>query len=429
MGVIKYENQYRQVFGGFDGGVELGLEGGWRSDAIYRNIQAVLADAKTAAENEPEFKKVINLGGRDIAVWAKGSNGDVKYKFVFEYQGTKVYVHSNPKGNIQPVRVRFGFQALAKHNLFDLFDDLSGWLREVGLRIDGDKLTRVDMQIMTERPVNEYVDKIRGGNQAIMLARGAAKIYEERNGDISSYTVGKAVEFCIYDKRKQLLQKSNAVDYEIFRREILDNGPLPEVLTRIEFRVKREMLKRYGVNSMADLRCSVLGLLEILTNDWFRILAEPKHRGHENTQKVADCWLEVQEMFQYYFDEENQKTKRSPEELKAHVPKKENNKAENLVKQMMGCAASYAAITRSYIGKGIEDIKEFICEIAVPHAARFAEKFELKRMLNLVERGFTAENNVDFSDDDYMSCLDDRVLERVRQEIRENHVALLEVPF
>ncbi|MGL4942778.1 MAG: hypothetical protein ACRC46_06270, partial [Thermoguttaceae bacterium] len=65
--------------------------------------------------------------------------------------------HANPEGDLQPVRVRYGAEALIVQNLFTLHASFRVWLDAIGFEVEKEVVSRVDLQVMVERPVGESI--------------------------------------------------------------------------------------------------------------------------------------------------------------------------------------------------------------------------------------------------------------------------------
>ncbi|MGC8140709.1 hypothetical protein ACP3W2_24950, partial [Salmonella enterica] len=83
-----------------------------------KDVFAKLDKAKNAkATGNAELAYVV-FAGRLWHVWNTGARvGAVYYEYVIEGRGVKMYIHSNPQGDIQPVRVRIGSLCLLRWNL------------------------------------------------------------------------------------------------------------------------------------------------------------------------------------------------------------------------------------------------------------------------------------------------------------------------
>ncbi len=75
---------------------------------------------------------------------------------------------------------------------------------------------------------------------------------------------------------------------------------------------------------------------------WFRILNEPKIRGHENAQEVLPTWREVQQLFARYFPGDD--AKRS--DIKRGRDKRIQCTGEALIKQAGGKRAASPRLLR-----------------------------------------------------------------------------------
>ena len=138
-----------------------------------------------------------------------------------------------------------------------------------------------------------------------------------------------------------------------FGRDWLGSG-IP--VTRVEFRVRRDILKCMGIDSMQDLLESESGLARYCCYSWFRLLDEPKKAGHTHEQDVCDFWLEVQEAFGRWFpgvEGHRREVHRSYDKNLSSV------EPDTLLLQGGGCFASYAARTAGRMGS-VSDVLEFI---------------------------------------------------------------------
>lgn len=118
---------------------------------------------------------------------------------------------------------------------------------------------------------------------------------------------------------------------------------MPKKLTRIEFRFKREMLRRYGITSFDDLEQSDAALLAVTCQDWFRLLDREKVRGSENEIADAPIWARVKAAFNHYFGK-TEGTTRTAEGLREFRPISEVGAVERVVKQAIGRLSSAAAV-------------------------------------------------------------------------------------
>ncbi len=72
-------------------------------------------------------------------------------------------------------------------------------------------------------------------------------------------------------------------------------------VTRVEFRLRRKMLKALKINTVDDLLTHENGLAHYCTHSWFRLLSEPKKKGHTHEQRTDPLWETVQNEFARWF--------------------------------------------------------------------------------------------------------------------------------
>jgi len=286
--------------GGYDGGLTIGWEGTWSGG--WSGIAAALKGAKEQAQSARSGEHVkSNLGGFDVIVDPCGGKvGGNTWHYKFHVFGVTFLIHQNPN-NTQQVRATYGAEALAINPLPALHRHVREFLAALGLTVTKETLTRVDMQVMVDARLEDFLIPILE-LKAIMKMRKDA-IYR-RSGKCETYRAGDIdkVQVCIYDKRaemrrmdlgKQVITIEHCIGAEWWN----SNRPI----TRVEFRVGREALKCFRVNSVEDLLKRERGLINILTKDWFRLLNGAKIRGKENKMQMLPLWERVRSLFFEHF--------------------------------------------------------------------------------------------------------------------------------
>jgi hypothetical protein len=118
-------------------------------------------------------------------------------------------------------------------------------------------------------------------------------------------TYGKGdVVVRIYDKDREMLDKQrDIVKITDFRERCMGDEWVHSgrPCVRVEYQLRREALKALGVNTVADLQQREQAIWDLVTSEWFRILAEPKVRGHENGAALHPVWERVSMLFRTYF--------------------------------------------------------------------------------------------------------------------------------
>jgi hypothetical protein len=366
------------ILGGYDGGVEVGFSGKWRL-SLFRDLLSKLEKAKKAAQDSGNPDRIIDYNNCLYEVKPKSATGEVNYKYVVEGDGVKFYIHSNPVGEIQPIRIRYSAEGLIGRDLFHKHNEILELLNSIGFTVTGEKLSRVDMQVMVYRSVIEFMRAIQS-NKYVCSARSYST--NGKGQVVDTIILGQALQICIYDKRKELFDHVQSEPYKFalmvrccFGVEWLEQE-IP--VTRIEFRVRRSILKILKINTIDDLLYHESGLSRYCCHTWFRLLSEPKKIGHTHEQKTSRLWKEVQLQFAKYF----------PGVEGHNIEVKGFNRtkiiscsAEALEKQAIGCLKTAAALrlgtenvlseTEKYIVRVISDEAEAIAKGALDRAIRY----------------------------------------------------------
>jgi hypothetical protein len=356
--------------GGYDGGFESGFHGKWNSEIFER-----LTERFNRCRLEGGVTS-IDVGGRYFVLRAHGAGGGecVYYRYILEGGGWKVYIHHDLLTQFQPVRVRFGFECLCGCSLFDVHAEFMVWLRKIGFTVTEEKISRIDMQVMTTRPVAEYAELVSKG---CIVKRAKKGNFHVESCSMSSFAFGSDIYIRCYDKRKQLFDTGDEYALKMIA-EYCCNGKLPDYLTRIEFQLRRETLEVMGIDTIDDLCDSELSLIEWLTFDWFRLTDGVPKRGHTKEQPVAGIWQEVQDEFRKYFPGGNNKRviTRSFNEVGI------NCTSDDLVNQAIGCMATVASRAKIQLQK--DSVLNYVCERMRERADELFLKVQDRAVKNFV---------------------------------------------
>jgi hypothetical protein len=194
---------------------------------------------------------------------------------------------------------------------------------------------------MLNVPVTEFINAC---NEDRIVTPAQTFTFHRTGKSVETLTVGTDLRVVIYDKRKELkkLLKSDPVKVALMLDNVLgaDFFETDTPLTRVEFQLHRRVLKDFGINSVQDLLEHESSIALYCSRRYFRILAEPKKRGHSSKQVTSDLWLQVQSRFLEVFpgvQGERQEVKRNKNN---HV----RCSAEHLHSQVCGCLATSAVL-------------------------------------------------------------------------------------
>ncbi|MEM1228381.1 MAG: replication initiation factor domain-containing protein [Planctomycetota bacterium] len=104
------------------------------------------------------------------------------------------------------------------------------------------------------------------------------------------------IKLRFYDKLAEMASNPEKRKQWIQRRF---GGREPDVVTRVEFQVRREGLVAQNIGSLEDLLRGVRGLAGYLTFGWFRAFEKPVDKTHTTRGKVAEWWKRVRGQFEH----------------------------------------------------------------------------------------------------------------------------------
>jgi hypothetical protein len=295
--------------------------------------------------------------------------------------GVKIYIHNNPSGNIQPIRIRYGFEAVVGRDFFDVHNEFLNFISLLGFKVSREVVSNVEMQVMVNRDVAEFLSLIM--NNFCVRSFYKCSWFTDSSGNLSGIRGGVGIKLRIYNKTQELLDTRAELKSSLLSR-YCTGGVIPSNLTRIEFSLGRDFLNDSNIDSVADLRLVENSLIRYLTYDWFRLLVNEKSRGNASRQQVHPIWCEVQDLFNEYFPggDKTRKFVRS-----SSVMKGINCDPKILKAQAIGCLCSAIAVScGDYSTK--DSVKSYLLSLFDENADLIMKKIEFRRVRNRVVSGF-----------------------------------------
>jgi hypothetical protein len=361
--------------GGYDGGLEVGYFGEW-DDSYFQSLIKYLESNRLS----DEFKSVI-LNGNEFILSPYGSNSAIHYRYLLEGQGLQIKIHNKPTEQIQPIRVRFGFESLVGRNFFDVYSEFICFLSSLGFTISKEIISRVDLQVMVNRNINDFLVPILSG----WCVRSFYKfnVYTDSCGNTSGLSGGVGIKLRIYNKTQELLDTNNE-----FKASLLSHyctgGFIPTNLTRIEYSVGRDFLNDCCLNTVQDLQELENSLVNYLTYDWFRLLDSKKTVCNASRQSVHKIWQEVQDLFNEYFPgvESDRIFSRSSRKMKGL-----NCDSRMLNSQAIGCLCSAIALSHGVFSDK-EEAKKYLMKLFDNNSDLIMEKIKQRVDRNRILTGY-----------------------------------------
>lgn len=367
--LLKYQRKKSGLLGdafrgGFDGGVELAFYGEYEPSVLnwFRDFDILREKVRSG----DELSAFADLFGIPIKINPSGARvGHLTYSYQFDYHGIRFLFHNSPCADVPAVRVVIGAVPLLRCAVQEVYAFILKLLNFAGVNIYREIVSRADLMVMVQNyTVADFLVAMQD-NKFTTRCRGKMAIYSDlTTGKIESITLksGRA-ELCIYDKLAELVTKDETY-YKWFCARFNDN--LPDKLTRIEFRFRRECLRYYGINKFSDLLTHAGSLVKKFSSDWFRILQRPKVRGSEREIRTAACWYQVQLLFESVFSLDS-----SSPIIRAVRPVVV--KVDKLVKMAVGCIAKSCSLLQKQV-EPVKEISDAVFDLLSPFFRMIHEK-------------------------------------------------------
>ncbi len=214
--------------------------------------------------------------------------------------GVNLFFRRDKHETVANLWIEMGSIPLCLHGGVEkLWDELKNMLKAEGIAVIKDIVSRVD--IYSDFDMCEVDEFCRRFHENCKVTR-ARKIGQYAQEDLNTalymngykhtgFSIGTDIKLRIYDKRYEL--KNDPIKWGVFADKY---DGIPDILTRVEFQLRRNALKEFAVGDGARIEgvASYLTVREALwrylTEDWFR-LTEEKVDKDNNHQSRAKNWL------------------------------------------------------------------------------------------------------------------------------------------
>ena len=218
--------------------------------------------------------------------------------FILQLMNRASYKGTMPNGKLVAtslVLMRLGIEEVVRQ-AFDALDAL-------GADVVQNKISRVDVCCdLPDRKVEPLKTAFDAGHY---VSRGKMSdehgvLTEFRDSDMSVYRIGSEVtSFNLgrCDVRMRVYEKVKECRHDIVKLQTLIDhrwGVFPDRAIRVEFQLRREKLKKLGVDSCEDWLAKRASVVHYLTHDWFRLTDGPVDQKHPDRTPILAVWQEVQ---------------------------------------------------------------------------------------------------------------------------------------
>jgi hypothetical protein len=268
--------------------LDLGLHVGWGND--WPRLDSALAEGKKAAET------TIGIAwqfGRSAECLIRPNGKPPMYRYHLQSADFNLFIGQRPfpKEGTPNVFASILAKSLWKRGVAAAVEHLIAFVESLGGRIQACKVSRVDLAADFHIP---------GGlNSDFLLRCRVAKSSAYRvfaDGDhLETFYIGSpgaAVLARIYDKSREVLSDPHQIKMWFFE-DVWKRKPGKDIW-RVEFQLRREILRELQCDTFADLVERASGVWKYLTEDWLTL----RLLDNENVSRrtINQWWSAVQEV-------------------------------------------------------------------------------------------------------------------------------------
>jgi hypothetical protein len=254
---------------------------------FYSGLCKELSEGKKEAQRQDK-SVIFNLttdGLCSIYPRGKGSN----YAYHLEHTNFHIYIASAEDGSkFQNVYVSFKSKALWLMGLTPLYAEIVTFINDLGGEIEDDKVivSRCDLCADYFIPDNVSFEFLR--HHAVCRSRKTNQYLD--GDDLETFYIGSRqapLQARIYDKSKEILKSQKDWFFEIWELKPSKG------IWRVEFQLRRPILKQYGIDSLQQLIGRLAGVWRDLAENWYSLRLMDDVNTCRRT--VHPWWKSVQE--------------------------------------------------------------------------------------------------------------------------------------
>jgi hypothetical protein len=226
--------------------------------------------------------KRISLGGDDFLLRPFGSSSGYPIIITNENFTIEMGEFNNPN-----FFVKFKSQGIWKSSVFDLHDKFIDWAGSVGFEAYGsESLSRIDYCF-------DYTLAEIDFDEDCFVSRSNKDSKYREDGKAQTFTFGKGdVVLRVYDKVAEIKQQSEkSWFYELW-------GGLVQDVWRIEWQVRKPVLRNFGIKTFNDLYNKLGDLLKYLSEE-HDTLRCPNGDSNRSRWPMHPLWGDLQERVKY----------------------------------------------------------------------------------------------------------------------------------
>lgn len=270
-------------------------------------LVAIQESAGHKGETHSKGIEHLQVGPYLVRVWPTGSRNGRSgpfFKFVIEYAGIVIMIQDRaaPKGECPNVLVHIGGLVCLELGDLGALELAYDIIRHLGGEIDQAALSRIDPCVdMPGVGMDEFMAATR---EERFVTRGKYLRKIELFGNTLEFGRPPLV-LQVYDKRAEVIAKQNPRQRALMLDRRWGGSVMPAQATRVEFRIWREKLREFGIDTPEDFYRKRRVLVDYLCQDWFRFTDGPVDRQNTTRAVTLPLWAQVHDALVAWAGEAN----------------------------------------------------------------------------------------------------------------------------
>lgn len=264
-------------------------------DKDFEEILFKLSIAKEKAQ-ENFGKDIFNIGNINFIIRGKGQG---IYGYKLECDDFHICFISKSVQNTSPIYVRFISSFLWKHGYKEAFKIFMEWFNiTFKVNVIGNRVSRLDICLDTDeinfvdKDISNFFSKARKREICYPEANSCVDSLNFKGRNFTGFVIGKGSPLScrIYDKTIEIVSSSK----DWFKNIWLENNwNIDNTVWRIEFQIRRKVLKELHMSNMEDIYINIEGIWAYLTQNWLT-LRKISSTKNISRYSIDDRWVKVQ---------------------------------------------------------------------------------------------------------------------------------------
>lgn len=259
----------------------------WADRRTFDRLADLMAEARS---DKAEVPVVLACDGGDESLMNLQPHGSGGYAWLLISNEWSIKIGDWLQPQQRPsVVVEVRSETLWTHGPDSCVQRVRALIETAGGEVSEVRVSRVDVCADVLLPADEWRESLRD-----QMVTRAVKMAAYHSGDkLSGFMVGRGVVLCrLYDKALEIAEQSQ----KTWMYKVWGIGEVPSghKVIRVEFEVRREVLKDAGLGDWDLLRDGLENLWAYCSQKWLRVVVE---KTHHTTERLLDWWRVVQGAF------------------------------------------------------------------------------------------------------------------------------------